>query len=174
MNKFLFFLITLLCISCNQVQYGEKNELGFTYYFNSISGDNSNIGIRDKPLRSLDFLDNINLKEGDKILLANGSTFYNTINLINKNGIEISNYLFDDYSEIPTINSKAKIAAVFIENSSNININNIEIIANGGGANEFLHKKLKTDLRTAVLYLVTNQDVYNSLDISNVKIRDVF
>ena len=103
MNKFLFFLITLFCISCNQVQYGEKNELGFTYYFNSISGDNSNIGIRDKPLRSLDFLDNINLKEGDKILLANGSTFYNTINLINKNGIEISNYLFDDYSEIPTI-----------------------------------------------------------------------
>ena len=44
MNKFLFFLITLFCISCNQVQYGEKNELGFTYYFNSISGDNSNIG----------------------------------------------------------------------------------------------------------------------------------
>ena len=168
MNKFLFFLITLFCISCNQVQYGEKNELGFTYYFNSISGDNSNIGIRDKPLRSLDFLDNINLKEGDKILLANGSTFYNTINLINKNGIEISNYLFDDYSEIPTINSKAKIAAVFIENSSNININNIEIIANGGGANEFLHKKLKTDLRTAILYLVTNQEVYNNLDISNV------
>ena len=121
MNKSLFFLITLFCISCNQVQYGEKNELGFTYYFNSISGDNSNIGIRDKPLRSLDFLDNINLKEGDKILLANGSTFYNTINLINKNGIEISNYLFDDYSKIPTINSKGKIAAVFIENSSNIN-----------------------------------------------------
>ena len=174
MNKFLFFLITLFCISCNQVQYGEKNELGFTYYFNSISGDNSNIGIRDKPLKSLDFLDNINLKEGDKILLANGSTFYNTINLINKNGIEISNYLFDDYFEIPKINSKAKIAAVFIENSSNININNIEIIANGGGANEFLHKKLKTDLRTAVLYLVTNQEVYNNLDISNVKIRDVF
>ena len=70
MNKFLFFLITLLCISCNQVQYGEKNELGFTYYFNSISGDNSNIGIRDKPLRSLDFLDNINLKEGDKIFFT--------------------------------------------------------------------------------------------------------
>ena len=64
MNKFLFFLITLFCISCNQIQYGEKNEIGYNYYFNSISGENSNIGTKDNPLKTLDFLDNINLEEG--------------------------------------------------------------------------------------------------------------
>ena len=172
--KKIFVLILFVFISCNQFQYGEKNELGHTYYFNSISGDNSNLGTREKPLKSLDFITNINLKEGDKILLANGSNFVNTINLNKENGIEVSNYTVDNNSKIPTINSKGKIAAVFIENSSNININNIEITANGGGANEFLHKKLKTDLRTGILYLVTDKKIHNNLSISDVKIRDIF
>ena len=174
MNKGFIFFISLLFFSCNQIQYGEKNDIGYTYYFNSISGENSNIGTKNNPLKTLDFLDNINLKEGDKILLANGSTFFNTINLIDKNGIEVSNYEVDDNKKIPTINSKGKIAAVFIENASNIKISNIEITANGGGPNEFLHKKLRTDLRTGILYLVTNQKVHNNLEISELTIRDIF
>ena len=173
MKRFLL-IIVLVFASCSQIHYGEKNELGHTYYFNSISGDNSNLGSKEKPLKSLDFITNINLKEGDKILLANGSTFVNTINLIKENGIEVSNYKIYENTKLPTINSKGKIAAVFIENSSNINISNIEITANGGGANEFLHKKLKTDLRTGILYLVTDKKIHNNLSISDVKIRDVF
>ena len=173
MKRFLL-IIVLVFASCSQIHYGEKNELGHTYYFNSISGDNSNLGSKEKPLKSLDFITNINLKEGDKILLANGSTFVNTINLIKENGIEVSNYKIYENTKLPTINSKGKIAAVFIENSSNINISNIEITANGGGANEILHKKLKTDLRTGILYLVTDKKIHNNLSISDVKIRDVF
>jgi hypothetical protein len=174
MNKISIFLIISFFISCNQDQFGEKNETGYNYYFNSISGDDSNLGTKEKPFKSFYFLENINLKKGDKILLANGSTFTNTINLINKNGIEVSNYLVDNNKKIPVINSKGKIAAVFIENSSNINISNIEITANGGGANEFLHNKLKTDLRTGILYLVTDEKIHNNLNISEVKIRDIF
>ena len=172
--KKIFVLILFLFISCDGIQYGEKNEIGHTYYFNSISGDNSNLGTKEKPLKSLDFITNINLKEGDKILLANGSTFLNTIDLTNENGIEISNYKIDGNTKLPTINSKGKIASIFIENSSNIKINNVEITANGGGANEFLHKKLKTDLRAGILYLVTNNKVHDSLTISSVIIRDIF
>jgi len=172
--KNIFVLILFVFISCDGVQYGEKNEIGHTYYFNSISGDNSNLGTKEKPLKSLDFITNINLKEGDKILLANGSTFLNTIGLINENGIEISNYKIDGNTKLPTINSKGKIASILIENSSNIKINNVEITANGGGPNEFLHKKLKTDLRAGILYLVTNNKVHDSLTISSVIIRDIF
>ena len=174
MNKICTFLIISFFVSCNQVQYGEKNDIGHTYYFNSISGDDSNLGTKEKPFKSFYFFENINLKEGDKILLANGSTFTNTINLINKNGIEVSNYEVDNNKKIPVIDSKGKIAAIFIENSSNINISNIEITANGGGANEFLHNKLKTDLRTGLLYLVTDKKIHNNLNISDVKIRDIF
>ena len=174
MNKPLVLFLVVTFLSCNQVQYGEKNEIGYNYYFNSISGDNYNLGTKENPLKSLDFIENINLKEGDKILLANGSTFTNTINLINKNGIDVSNYLVDNNKKTPIINSKGKIAAVFIENSSNINISNIEITANGGGANEFLHNKLKTDLRTGILYLVTDEKIHNNLNISEIKIRDIF
>ena len=117
---------------------------------------------------------NINLSNGDKILLANGSTFLNTIDLINEDGIEISNYKIDGNSKLPIINSKGKIASIFIENSSNININNVEMTANGGGANKYLHKKLKTDLRAGILYLVTDNKIHSDLKISYVNLRDIF
>ena len=173
MKRFLL-IIALVFSSCSQVQYGDKNDNGYSYFFNSVTGDNSNLGTKEKPFKSLDFLNNINLSNGDKILLANGSTFLNTIDLINEDGIEISNYKIDGNTKLPTINSKGKIASIFIENSSNIKISNVEMTANGGGANEFLHKKLKTDLRSGILYLVTNNKVHDSFTVSSVIIRDIF
>ena len=173
MKRFLL-IIALVCSSCSQVQYGDKNDVGYSYYFNSVTGENSNLGTKEKPFKSLDFLNNINLSNGDKILLANGSTFLNTIDLINEDGIEISNYEIDGNTKLPTINSKGKIASIFIENSSNIKISNVEMTANGGGANEFFHKKLKIDLRAGILYLVTNNKVHDSLTVSSVIIRDIF
>ena len=96
----LFYILT----SCSQFHMGEKNDVGHSYYFNSILGDNNNLGTKEKPLKSLDFIENIKLKEGDKILLANGSIFTNTINILNKNGIEVSNYMIDGNIKTPIIN----------------------------------------------------------------------
>ncbi|MBR65223.1 MAG: hypothetical protein CMC58_00695 [Flavobacteriaceae bacterium] len=173
MNRVLL-IIALVCSSCSQLQYGDKNDVGYSYYFNSIIGDNTNLGTKEKPFKSLDFIKNINLSNGDKILLSNGSTFLNTIELINEDGIEISNYDYDGNSELPIINSKGKIAAIYMENSSKIKISNVEITADGGGANKYLHKKLKTDLRAGILYLVTDKKLHSGLDILSVNIRDVF
>ena len=78
MKRFLL-IIALVFSSCSQVQYGDKNDIGYSYHFNSVTGDNSNLGTKEKPFKSLDFLNNIKLSNGDKILLANGSTFLNTI-----------------------------------------------------------------------------------------------
>jgi len=173
MKRFLL-IIALVFSSCSETQYGEKNDIGYSYHFNSVTGDNSNLGTKEQPFKSLNFLNNINLSNGDKILLANGSTFLNTIDLINEDGIEISNYDADGNSELPIINSKGKIAAIFIENSSKIKISNVEITADGGGANKYLHKKLKTDLRAGILYLVTDKKLHSGLNILSVNIRDVF
>ena len=173
MKRFLLIIVLVLA-SCSQVQYGDKNDVGYSYHFNSVTGDNTNLGTEEKPFKSLDFLKNINLSNGDKILLSNGSTFLNTIELINDDGIEISNYDTDGNSELPIINSKGKIAAIFIENSSKIKISNVEITADGGGLNKYLHKKLKTDLRAGILYLVTDNKVQDGLDILSVNIRDIF
>ena len=172
--KRLLLIIALVCSSCSQLQYGDKNDVGYSYYFNSIIGDNTNLGTKEKPFKSLDFIKNINLSIGDKILLSNGSTFLNTIELINEDGIEISNYDSEGNSELPIINSKGKIAAIFIENSSKIKISNVEITADGGGQNKYLHKKLKTDLRAGILYIVTDKKLHSGLDILSVNIRDVF
>ena len=173
MKRFLL-IIALVFSSCSQVQYGDKNDAGYSYHFNSVTGDNSNLGTKEKPFKSLDFLNNIKLSNGDKILLSNGSTFLNTIELINEDGIEISNYDSEGNSELPIINSKGKIAAIFIENSSKIKISNVEITADGGGLNKYLHKKLKTDLRAGILYIVTDKKLHSGLDIYSVNIRDVF
>ena len=173
MKRFLI-IIALVFSSCSQVQYGDKNDAGYSYHFNSVTGDNSNLGTKEKPFKSLDFLNNIKLSNGDKILLSNGSTFFNTIELINEDGIEISNYDSEGNSELPIINSKGKIAAIFIENSSKIKISNVEITADGGGLNKYLHKKLKTDLRAGILYIVTDKKLHSGLDILSVNIRDVF
>ena len=173
MKRFLL-IIALVFSSCSQVQYGDKNDAGYSYHFNSVTGDNSNLGTKEKPFKSLDFLKNIKLSNGDKILLSNGSTFLNTIELINEDGIEISNYDSEGNSELPIINSKGKIAAIFIENSSKIKISNVEITADGGGQNKYLHKKLKTDLRAGILYIVTDKKLHSGLDILSVNIRDVF
>ena len=172
--KRLLLIIALTFTSCSQIQYGDKNDNGYSYFFNSVTGNNSNLGTKEKPFKSLDFLKNINLSNGDKILLSNGSTFLNTIELINEDGIEISNYDSEGNSELPIINSKGKIAAIFIENSSKIKISNVEITADGGGQNKYLHKKLKTDLRAGILYIVTDKKLHSGLDILSVNIRDVF
>ena len=134
MNRVFPLIIALVFSSCSQLQYGDKNDVGYSYYFNSIIGDNTNLGTKENPFKSLDFIKNINLSNGDKILLSNGSTFFNTIELINEDGIEISNYDSDGNSELPIINSKGKIAAIYMENSSKIKISNVEITADGGGA----------------------------------------
>ena len=172
--KKIFVLILFVFISCDGVQYGEINNVGNTYYFNSKTTNNSNLGTKENPFKNLEYLKKIELFNGDKILLSNGSTFLNTIELLNKNGIEISNYRADSIDNFPIINSRGKIASIFIENSSNIKINNIEITADGGGANEFLHKKIKSDLRCGILYLVTDKNVHNNLEIDNVLIKDIF
>ena len=65
--KKIFGLILFVFISCDGVQYGESNNLGKTYYFNSKSTDNSNLGTKEKPFKSLDYLEEIELYNGDKI-----------------------------------------------------------------------------------------------------------
>ena len=59
-----------------QVQAAQVEGTGTTYYFSSKNGDNSNSGTsKNKPWQTLDKLENVKLKAGDKILLEAGSIF---------------------------------------------------------------------------------------------------
>ena len=66
--KRLLLIIALVFSSCSQIQYGDKDDNGYSYFFNSVTGNNSNLGTKEKPFKSLDFLKKINLSNGDKIL----------------------------------------------------------------------------------------------------------
>ena len=54
MKRFLL-IIALVFSSCSQVQYGDKNDVGYSYYFNSVTGDNSNLGTKENLLKVLIF-----------------------------------------------------------------------------------------------------------------------
>ena len=58
MKRFLL-IIALVFSSCSHVQFGDKNDAGYSYHFNSVTGENSNLGTKEKPFKSLDFLNNI-------------------------------------------------------------------------------------------------------------------
>ena len=114
----------------------QNSAISVTYYFDSVNGSDLNQGISsEKPFRTLNKINEIDFNSGDSILLSNGSYFSGNIKLIDKNDIHISNYNNQEKT-YPIINSKGHIAGVYIENSSNISVSNIQVTANGGGVIE--------------------------------------
>ena len=67
MKRFLLIIVLVLA-SCSQVQYGDKNDVGYSYHFNSVTGDNTNLGTEEKPFKSLDFLKNINVSDYKSVM----------------------------------------------------------------------------------------------------------
>ena len=54
MKRFLLIIVLVLA-SCSQVQYGDKNDAGYSYHFNSVTGDNSNLEQKRNLLKVLIF-----------------------------------------------------------------------------------------------------------------------
>ena len=150
------------------------------YYFDSNSNKQSNNGLsQNSPFNNLNKINKISLKPGDSIFLANGSYFKGNIKILNKNNIHISNYGLKSNS-LPIIDSKGHIAGIYIENSSNISITNLKIVANGGGVLEN-YQNLKTNKRTdranmraGVLMNVSEDRVFKNILIKNISVSNVF
>ncbi|MBU86985.1 MAG: hypothetical protein CMC53_02735 [Flavobacteriaceae bacterium] len=151
------------------------------YYFDSgtkTDFDNDGLSI-ESPFKSLKQLETINLKQGDSIFLANGSYFEGNIKLINKNKIHLTNYGSKE-NQLPLINSKGHIAGIYVENSSNISVSNIRIVANGGGVVD-QYKNLKTNkktdkaiMRAGFLVNISEDKIFKNISVNNISVSDVF
>ncbi len=151
------------------------------YYFDSgtkTDFDNDGLSI-ESPFKSLKQLETINLKQGDSIFLANGSYFEGNIKLINKNQIHLTNYGSKE-NQLPLINSKGHIAGIYVENSSNISVSNIRIVANGGGVVD-QYKNLKTNkktdkaiMRAGFLVNISEDKIFKNISVNNISVSDVF
>ena len=158
----------------------QNSAISVTYYFDSVNGSDLNQGISsEKPFRTLNKINEIDFNSGDSILLSNGSYFSGNIKLIDKNDIHISNYNNQEKT-YPIINSKGHIAGVYIENSSNISVSNIQVTANGGGVieeYENLSRNKITDkaiMRAGILVNVSKKKIFKNILIDNVIVSNVF
>ena len=158
----------------------QNSAISATYYFDSVNGSDLNQGISsEKPFRTLNKINEIDFNSGDSILLSNGSYFSGNIKLIDKNDIHISNYNNQEKT-YPIINSKGHIAGVYIENSSNISVSNIQVTANGGGVieeYENLSRNKITDkaiMRAGILVNVSKKKIFKNILIDNVIVSNVF
>ena len=112
--RFLFFsFFIFFLLSC------EEND---SFYFDSVNGSDQNPGSKELPFRSIEKINDINLKNNSHIYLSNGSLFKGSIKLLNKRNIMITNYNEEEYENKPIIDSKGNLAGILVENSSFTNI----------------------------------------------------
>ena len=93
--RFLFFsFFIFFLLSC------EEND---SFYFDSVNGSDQNPGSKELPFRSIEKINDINLKNNSHIYLSNGSLFKGSIKLLNKRNIMITNYNEEEYENKPII-----------------------------------------------------------------------
>ena len=179
--KFTFFrLLLITIIACKSEGVSAIADLSpQTYYFDAIAGNDSHDGLSpEQPFQSLELLHSIQLKSGDRILLANGSTFLGHIPVLGffgEDGLEITNYKPPGSSsqERPRIDASGYVSGIFIENSSNISISNLSITAEGG-------KILKTygastaGMRCGILVHIKSDRIFKNINIENIEIESVY
>lgn len=179
--KFTFFrLLLITIIACKSEGVSAIADLSpQTYYFDAIAGNDSHDGLSpEQPFQSLELLNRIQLKSGDRILLANGSTFLGHIPVLGffgEDGLEITNYNPPGSSsqERPRIDASGYVSGIFIENSSNISISNLSITAQGG-------KILKTygastaGMRCGILVHIKSDRIFKNINIENIEIESVY
>ena len=164
-TRFFIFCLIIFLAGC---QVNNK------YYFDSVNGNDNNSGTINLPFKSIKKLNQIDLKNESEIYLANGSVFNGSIELKNKKNIIISSYKNNSSEKKPIINAKGNLSGILVENSSNINISNIQIEANGGNESHNPHQLLKQDLRAGILYIVSDDETHDNFIINDVTIKDIF
>jgi hypothetical protein len=171
MNKLLVVGILHVLLACNSPK---------TYYIDSENGNDNNSGIAlGQSWQSLNKVNAMELQPGDEILLAQGQTFFGSLDLRNTHGtddnpIKISSYSPNDEGQDgkASINAKGYLNGILLENCSHIEVSNLLITANGGGVGD--DKIEKVGMRCGVLIKATTSGSYNHISLKNLTIKDIF
>ena len=160
----LFLLLSLSASSTN-------------YYVNPSLGNDQNNGTSEKTaFASLDKISALQLENGDKVLLAKGELFLGSIKLNNVKGhkkqwIVITSYGNESMPK-PIINAQGKLNGILLNNCQYIEVDGIEICANGGGVEAY--KTQKKYMRCGVLVTTSEAGMYGNISLKNLTVRDVF
>lgn len=167
--KFLFLSCIVLIFSCSE------QDQTTNYYFHPTDGSDSNSGTTaDKAFQSLDQISKLKLKSGDSIFLATGEKFSEPIVFKNISGSENKPIVLTTYpknsTEKASIHTNGHLNAVLIENSSFIDINNLDISAQS----DLQNNDVESDMRCGVLVKTSKAGSYKHIKLSNLNIYNIF
>ncbi len=148
------------------------------YFFHPSAGNDQNSGLSSaEPFQNLSKIKELELQPGDRILLAGGEAFFGTLELIGFKGSPDQTLTIDSYwdGRNPDKNTPAKIDAkgfangILIENSSFVQVRNIDITAEGYGA-----KSPEGIMRVGVLILASGDRQVKGITLDSLRISDVY
>lgn len=143
-----------------------------TFYIDSKAGNDANDGqAKATAFKSLKQAHALKFQPGDRILLKRGCEFTGKLELNGASGTKESPIVIDAYGKgnLPLIDSKGYIAAVYILNSSFIDVSNLEIISDGG---KIVDKRAKKE-RFGLLVEANGGDSKN-INIRKLKVHNIF
>lgn len=111
---------TLLLISCSSKDTG---------YFVSKDGDDKNPGTKERPFQTIEKLNSLQLKPGDKIFLRGGDEFTGTLRLV-LNGKQDSSIVVSSYGDSNAIINGGNKQAIII-NGDHFELRNIRVKGSG-------------------------------------------
>ncbi len=147
---------------------------GTTYYVNPQKGNDSNPGdVKSHPFRTLRKLKDIDIKAGDRVLLAAGQLFSDPLVLKEVNGTATAPIIISTYGgeEHAKVHTEGALNALLIENSSFVEVSNLSLSAKQGMNAPVSNKK---EMRCGGLIIITNPVNYQHIYLSNLKVQDVF
>lgn len=147
------------------------------YFFYPKTGNDQNSGLSvSEAFQSLTVVKNLPLQPGDRILLAEGETFYGTIEMIGFKGSEnhplvITSFSLDEKSTVcpAKIDAKGFENGILIQNSSFIEIRNIEITGEGSGS-----KIPVGSMRVGVLIQAKDEGQVRGITLDRLKVSQVY
>lgn len=147
------------------------------YYVHPIYGNDTNTGeSKDIAFKTFERFKKISLLPGDKILLASGQLYTESLNLINQKGtlqnpIIITSIVWGSSgSKAPAIiNFKNYANGILIEDCSFIEVSNIKLTANG-----YSQEDKNGIMRCGILLTAKNSKLIEHILIKNIIICDVY
>lgn len=154
-----------------------QNVMAKEYYVHPIYGNDSNTGdSKKKAFKTLQRITKNKFLPGDKIVLAAGQLYTESLNLINQNGtlqnpivITATDWNKKKSNQPAIIDFKSLANGVLIEDCSFITLSNITLTANG-----YVNQDENIKMRCGLLLNSKNSKLMEHIVIQNIIIKDVF
>lgn len=207
MKKRILAIIAAAAMFCSSMLSGtdlaaasdKANQVGTTYYVSSLHGRDGNNGTsEDTPFYSLQKVNELQLKPGDRILLECGSVFTNGyLHLYEQSGSEEAPIIIDQYGqgEAPVIDTNGQgvwyqnygnvldspthvnhgyvSSSILLYDTEYIEINNLEIV-NDAADIDAVYNEAHAMNRTGVAAVAQNKGTIDHIHLNGLNIHDVY